>query len=65
MVSPDGLSRAAWRTSSYSNNGGECVEVASAGRAMGIRDTKDRAGAVLLVSAETWRRFAASVKTMN
>jgi hypothetical protein len=62
MASTAGLSSAAWRTSSYSNNGGECVEVASACNAVGVRDTKDRAGAVLVVSAETWQRFAASVK---
>ncbi len=56
------LSRAAWRTSSYSNNGGECIEVASAGALVFVRDTKERAGTVLRVSAETWQRFATSVK---
>ena len=65
MASPASLSRAAWRTSSYSNNGGECVEVASAGRVIGVRDTKDRAGVVLRVPAQTWQRFAAAVKAKN
>ena len=41
------LPRAGWRTSSYSNIGGECVEVATAGGVVGIRDTKDRAGVIL------------------
>ena len=65
MASPAGLSRAAWRTSSHSNNGGECVEVASAAAAISVRDTKDRAGSALLVSAETWKRFTATVKAMD
>jgi len=56
------LSRAAWRTSSYSNNGGECIEVASAGALVCVRDTKNRAGTVLRVSAEAWQRFATGIK---
>lgn len=55
-------SRAAWRTSSYSNNGGNCVEVATAEDAVGVRDTKDRAGAVLTFTPEAWRRFAGRVR---
>jgi hypothetical protein len=51
-------SRAAWRTSSYSNIGGECVEVATAGDVVAVRDTKDRAGAVLAFSPDAWQRFA-------
>jgi hypothetical protein len=62
MPSTTKLSRAAWRTSSYSNNGGECVELASASRVVGVRDTKDRSGAMLRVSAEAWKRFTASLK---
>jgi Domain of unknown function (DUF397) len=52
-----------WRKSTYSSNGGgECVEVADqAGRVL-VRDTKDRSGPVLSVSAEAWRRFAGQVK---
>ncbi len=62
MASTADLSRAAWRTSSYSNNGGECVEVASADGAIGVRDTKNRVGAVVRVSAEAWERFTRSLK---
>jgi Domain of unknown function (DUF397) len=51
-----------WRVSSYSGSQGECVEVGRAERAVVVRDTKDRAGAVLRVSAETWRAFAASIR---
>jgi hypothetical protein len=58
----EGMSRDAWRKSSYSGgNGGECVEVAASGRVL-VRDTKDRAGAVLTFTPEAWRAFAAGIK---
>lgn len=57
------LSRAAWRTSSYSNIGGECVEVATAGGIVGVRDTRDPAGAVLAFSPQAWQRFAMRAKS--
>ena len=57
------LPRAAWRTSSYSNIGGNCVEVAAAGAIVGVRDTKDRAGAVITFSPAAWQRFAVRVKS--
>jgi hypothetical protein len=52
-----------WRKSTFSgSNGGNCVEVGQqAGRVL-VRDTKDRAGAVLAVGADAWRRFAATVR---
>ena len=56
------LPRAAWRTSSHSNIGGNCVEVAAAGAIVGVRDTKDRAGTVLAFSPQAWRRFASRAK---
>lgn len=49
-----------WRKSSYSNNGGQCVEVADLERSVAIRDSKNTAGGMLLVSADTWRRFLAA-----
>jgi hypothetical protein len=57
------LPRAAWRTSSYSNIGGNCVEVAAAGAIVGVRDTKDRAGTVLVFDPAAWRRFAVQAKS--
>lgn len=56
------LSRASWRTSSYSNIGGECVEVATAAGVVGVRDTRDRAGATLAFSPDAWQRFATWAK---
>lgn len=49
-----------WVTSSYSQGNG-CVEVAAGDHVL-VRDTKDRAGAVLRFTAEAWRRFAGQVK---
>jgi hypothetical protein len=46
-----------WRKSTYSNaNGGDCVEVASAG-GVAVRDTTDREGVTLEFSAEAWQQF--------
>jgi len=52
-----------WRKSSYSGTqGGNCVEAADHGGRVLVRDTKDRQGPVLTLSAEAWRRFAGQVK---
>ena len=62
-MAPDAdLSRAAWRTSSYSNNGGECVELAATGALVRVRDTRHRAGVVLTFTPEAWERFTVSLK---
>jgi len=51
-----------WRKSSYSGNGGQdCVEVACDGAVL-IRDTKDRKGVALAVTADAWASFTASLK---
>ena len=56
-------SRAAWRTSSYSNNGGACVEVAdNLPGIVAVRDSKDRNGPVLIVSSARWREFTAGIR---
>jgi hypothetical protein len=52
-----------WRKASYSGNGGgNCVEVGDASRAVVVRDTTDREGPVLSVSADVWQAFTASLK---
>jgi hypothetical protein len=52
-----------WRKASYSNGSGDCVEVGQpAAREVAVRDTKNRAGAVLRLAPEVWQRFADQVK---
>jgi hypothetical protein len=54
---------APWRKSTYSDgNGGNCVEVSGGCPVVVVRDTKDRAGAVLRFGANAWQRFAGAIK---
>jgi len=55
-------SRAVWRTSSYSNNGGACIEVADLPGIVAIRDSKDRSGPVLVLTPAQWREFTAGIR---
>jgi hypothetical protein len=53
-----------WHKSSYSGNGGgSCVEVSIGlpGR-VAIRDTKNLAGPVLMVSGNVWTEFVDAIK---
>ena len=51
-----------WRKSTHSDaNGGDCIEVTSTDAIM-VRDTKDRGGFVLIVSAKAWQKFILSQK---
>jgi hypothetical protein len=58
------LSRAVWRTSSYSNGqGGNCVECATSPPGIvAVRDTKNRTDAVLRLTAPQWQAFLAGVR---
>ena len=56
----------AWRKSTYSGgNGSDCVEVGDSAPVVLVRDTKDRAGAVLTFGPDAWRRFAATIKSTD
>jgi hypothetical protein len=51
-----------WRKSSYSgDNGGACVEVATADAVL-VRDTADRGGPAVTFNAGAWRTFISSIK---
>ncbi|WP_019631429.1 DUF397 domain-containing protein [Actinomadura atramentaria] len=54
---------AQWRVSSYSGSGGgQCVEVAGAAGYRMARDSKDSAGPVLALPAESWKQFTTEIK---
>ncbi|WP_330259025.1 DUF397 domain-containing protein [Streptomyces murinus] len=47
-----------WFTSSYSDNGGNCVEVATnIPGTVPVRDTKDRDAGTLTFSTDSWSSF--------
>ncbi|MFF4948441.1 DUF397 domain-containing protein [Streptomyces chattanoogensis] len=57
------LEGAAWFKSSYSNNGGNCIEVAdSLPGIVPVRDSKDPHGPALVFSADGWSSFVTAVK---
>lgn len=51
-----------WRKASFSDNGGNCVEVGHDGPVVAVRDTENREGPSLAFSASAWRAFAARIK---
>ncbi|WP_369020419.1 DUF397 domain-containing protein [Streptomyces californicus] len=55
-----------WFTSSYSDNGGQCVEIATnlatPHGIVPVRDSKDTAGPVLTVPAAAFSTFVAGVR---
>ncbi|WP_263168605.1 DUF397 domain-containing protein [Streptomyces sp. SCSIO ZS0520] len=55
-----------WFKSSYSNNGGQCIEVAAnlvaAHGVVPVRDSKNPTGPSLLVPSSAWSSFVAAVK---
>jgi Domain of unknown function (DUF397) len=51
-----------WRKSSYSgDNGGACVEVATADNVL-VRDSTDRSAPVVTFTANAWRTFLAAMR---
>jgi hypothetical protein len=57
------LSRADWRTSSFSGGNGSCVEVArNLPGIVAVRDSKDRGGPALVFAPDEWTAFLAGVR---
>jgi hypothetical protein len=55
--------RARWRKSTRSGGQGNCVEVADTPTAIGMRDSKDRSGPVLVFTRSEWQAFVDGVKS--
>lgn len=56
----------AWRKASFSGaNGGDCVEVARGEALLGIRDSKNLAGPVLMLAEAQGCAFLAAVKRFS
>jgi hypothetical protein len=52
-----------WRKSSHSSdNGSACVECATGAGAVLVRDTTNRAGVTLTVTAAAWSTFTSALK---
>jgi hypothetical protein len=51
------FSRATWRKSKKSQQAGQCIEWARAGGAIGIRDSKEPDGPVLVFTVEEFSSF--------
>lgn len=57
------LTHTAWRKSTRSNDGGNCVEVADNLPGMvAVRDSKDPSGPALVFTPAEWEAFAGGVK---
>ena len=51
-----------WRKTSYSGSNGSCVETASGGGVVLVRDTTDRDGGTLAFTVDAWRTFMTGIK---
>jgi hypothetical protein len=52
----------AWRKSSYSGGGNNCVEVAPGAVSCAVRDSKNPDGAQLTFGADAWQAFITDIK---
>lgn len=57
------LSGALWVKSSYSQAGGECVEVAQLADGVGVRDSKNPTGPALVFGRGEWAAFLRALST--
>lgn len=53
-IAPKRLADATWRKSSFSQNGGNCVEVANLATGIAVRDSKNPDGPVLAITPASW-----------
>ena len=56
------VSRPSWRKSTYSLANGECVEVATTGGTVAVRDSSRQYDTLLQFPATDWRNFITAIK---
>ncbi|MGH3407731.1 MAG: DUF397 domain-containing protein [Streptosporangiaceae bacterium] len=61
-VRDDSAARGAWRKSSYSGGGNNCVEVAAGAATVAVRDSKDPEGGELAFGVTAWTAFTTAIK---
>jgi hypothetical protein len=54
-----------WRKASYSTGNGACVEVASYGGTLAVRDSQNPAGPVMICDPPDWRAFISGVRSVG
>ncbi|WP_458687325.1 DUF397 domain-containing protein [Nocardia tengchongensis] len=60
----DELAESNWFTSTHSQGGGECVEVAFLARGrVAVRDSKDRSGPAFVFTPAEWDAFTGGVRS--
>lgn len=52
-----------WRRSSWSYGTGNCLEIASLGQRVVVRDSKNPQGALLRITPAQWNAFVAGVRS--
>jgi hypothetical protein len=58
-------SRPAWRTSTYSGQNGNCLQVTALSPAVKVRDSKDPDGHHLVFPLAAWRAFARRIQAAD
>ncbi|SEG91158.1 protein of unknown function [Thermomonospora echinospora] len=61
-MSDSDLTNVAWRKSTHSNNGGDCVEVGGCEHTVAVRDSKNPDGPKLLLTRSQWAALVHAVK---